>query len=232
MVWIIASLILTIILLTIGLDIKFKDINKIKEVGYSKELKVITDKFPENEKVCKEILSRIGNETTKIEKEENTATSLYMVMPNKIIIGNIQDSCTRIQTIAHECIHSIQNKKILKFNFIYSNFYLLFFLAVCILSIFRIVDKNIMYILLTAQMLSGAIYFTVRSFIEIDAMTKAPYLAKEYMNSARCANDEEINLLQDKYTEINKIGIKLYVYILACKTIIKTLICSVIIQLV
>ena len=81
-------------------------------------------------------------------------------------------------------------------------------------------------------MLSGNIYFTVRSFIEIDAMTKAPYLAKEYMNSTRCAEDKEIKLLQDKYEEINKIGIKLYVYILACKAIIKTLICSVIMQLI
>ena len=35
-------------------------------------------------------------------------------------IANINKTCTRIQTIAHECVHSIQNRKLLMFNFIFS----------------------------------------------------------------------------------------------------------------
>ena len=37
--------------------------------------------------------------------------SLYIVATNTILISNIKDTFTRVQTIAHECLHSIQNKK-------------------------------------------------------------------------------------------------------------------------
>lgn len=229
MFWIIIILLLTILVLTIGLDVKLKNISKIKEVGSNKELKNITDKFPENEDICKDILKILNNNSVEIESVENTTTSLFLIMQNKIIIGNIKDSCMRIQTIAHECIHSVQNKKILKFNFIYSNFYLLFFFVICILSIFKIVDKNIMYLFFIIQIFSGFIYFVIRSFLEIDAMTRAPYLAQKYIEENSSINKYEEEQLINEYEKINKIGIKLYIYILALKMIVKLLIYSLII---
>lgn len=229
MFWIILSLILTIIILKIGLDIKIKDVNKIKEIGYDKDLNKITNKLPENEEICKSILKMLNNSEVKIEKEENSKTSLYMVMQNKIIIGNIKDSFTRIQTIAHECIHSIQDKRMLKFNFIFSNIYILYFLIACILAIFNVVDKDAIGIILIVQILSGIIYFTIRSFLEIDAMTRAPFLAEKYIENSNILSKEERKLINGKYEEINKIGIKLYIFTLEIKCILKTLILSILI---
>lgn len=231
MFWIILSLILTIIILKIGLDVKIKDINKIKEIGYDKDLNKITNKLPENEEVCKSILKMLNNSEVKIEKEENSKTSLYMVMQNKIIIGNIKDSFTRIQTIAHECIHSIQDKRMLKFNFIFSNIYILYFLIACILAIFNVVDKDAIGIILIVQILSGIIYFTIRSFLEIDAMTRAPFFAEKYIENSNILSKEERKLINEKYEEINKIGIKLYIFTLGVKCTLKTLILSILITI-
>ena len=108
--------IVAIILLKIGLNIHFKDVQKIKEIGYDKELNKIGNKFPTNIEICKNILEKLNNKDVKIEEDKDSKTSLYIAISNKIIIADIQDTFTRIQTIAHECLHSVQNRKILLFN--------------------------------------------------------------------------------------------------------------------
>lgn len=227
--YIIIILIVTIILLTLGLDIRIKDLKNIKEKAYDKSLVEITNKLPENEEICTQILRILKNENVTIQKEENSKTSLYMVMSNKIIIGNIKESFTRIQTIAHECIHSVQNKKMLKFNFIFSNVYLLYYALVIICTILKIPQSTeLNYILLIIQIMLSLVYIIIRSYIEIDAMTRAPYLAKDYLNLTNL-NIEEKHIINSNYEELNKIGIKLYVYTLAVKCIIRTLIYSLII---
>ena len=152
---------------------------KIKEVIENKRLNELTDKFPENVDICKSILKDIDNEDVKIEEDKDTKTSLYLVMSNKIIIANNRDSFTRIQTIAHECIHSIQSKKMLMFNYIYSNIYLLYFAVISILTVFKVVNN----LMLQVEILTilGLIYYFIRSMLEFDAMIKAKYLAKDYI---------------------------------------------------
>ena len=229
--YIIIILIGTIILLTLGLDIKIKDLKNIKEKAYDKSLVEITNKLPENEEVCKKILEILKNENVTIQKEDDSKTSLYMVMQNKIIIGNIKNSFTRIQTIAHECIHSIQNKNILKFNFIFSNIYLLYFAVAIICTMLKIPKSiEISYILLLIQIMLSLIYIIIRSYIEIDAMTRAPYLSKDYLNLTNLSKEEK-QIINSNCEELNKIGIKLYVYTLCIKCIIRTLIYSLIISL-
>ena len=49
----------------------------------------------------------------KVEENGDNEASLYIAVTNKILIANISNTYTRIQTIAHECLHSIQNKKII-----------------------------------------------------------------------------------------------------------------------
>ena len=56
-------------------------------------------------------------------------------------------------------------------------------------------------------MLFTLIEFSVRSFLEIDAMTKAKYLAKEYMEKSKLCTEGEKNKLLKEYESINKIGI-------------------------
>ena len=118
MEWIIIVIsLVTIILLKIGLNVHFNDIKKIKNIGEDKELKKIADKFPENKEICEEILKKLNNKNIKIEESSDTKSSFYIVIGNKIVIANIKDTFSRIQTSAHECLHSIQNRNILLFNF-------------------------------------------------------------------------------------------------------------------
>ena len=179
---------------------------KIKEVIENKRLNELTDKFPENVDICKSILKDLNNEDVKIEEDKDTKTSLYLVMSNKIIIANNRDSFTRIQTIAHECIHSIQSKKMLMFNYIYSNIYLLYFAVISILTVFKVVNN----LMLQVEILTilGLIYYFIRSMLEFDAMIKAKYVAKDYMEKCNCCTNEEIQEIVEGYDKLNNIGIK------------------------
>ena len=219
-------MIFVIVILKFGLDIKIKDIRKIKELRADEEKNKILKNFPNNYEVCQGILNILDNKNVKIEeeKDEKSTTSLYMVMQNKILIGNVKDSFTRIQTIAHECIHSIQSKKLLKFNFIISNINALYFVIVCILALFNVTNREINNILLIVLTLIQFIFFVVRNFLEVDAMTRAEFLAKEYIDKTKLLNERDANKIDSKYKEINKMGIKLYTFTLACQSMIKPII--------
>ena len=103
------------------------NIKEIKKLVDNKKLDELAGKYPSNVEICKDILKKLNNENVKIEEDINANTTMYLVMSNKILIANLKNSCTRIQTIAHECLHSIQDKKILWANFIFANIYLLYF---------------------------------------------------------------------------------------------------------
>ena len=227
MVIIIISVI-AIILLKVRLNIHVKDIQKIKEIGYDKELNRIGNKFPTNIEICKKILEKLNNKGVKIEEDKDSKTSLYIAISNKIIIADIQDTFTRIQTIAHECLHSIQNRRILLFNFIFSNVFLLYFIVAIFLILFNV--GNAMIYIQTFFIL-GIIYCTVRMYLENEAMSKAIYVAKEYMKDyqqdSKNVTDEEIEILVNKFAELNKIGIPLTNFQLVMVTIIKAIILGV-----
>ena len=199
-----------LICLAIIYDLRISNIKKIKSLGFSKELNEITNKLPENKVVCEEILKMLKNDKkVKVieDKDKNAKASLYIVATNTISIANIKNSCTRIQTIAHECIHSIQNKRILMFNFIYSNIYIIYFMAICVLTFFNKIQNPMLQVYVLT--LLSFIYYKVRSFLEIDAMTKAPYLANEYMIKSEILEKEEIGKIMNSYKKINSIGIKM-----------------------
>ena len=107
-------IILLIIIVLVGLVLRYIfDVNmkKIKEIGTDTELDELTKKYPDNIDICKEYLKMLENEDVNIEEDRNSNSTLYLVMSNKIFIANLRESYTRIQTIAHECLHSIQSKK-------------------------------------------------------------------------------------------------------------------------
>lgn len=225
---IIVSIVLLSILALVY-DFKISKIKKLKELGFSKKLNEITNKLPENKVVCEEILKQLHNENNvKVveNQDKNAKASLYIVVTNTISIANIKESCSRIQTIAHECIHSIQNKKILMFNFIYSNIYILYFTIICILTIFNKVSNHMLQIFILT--LLSFIYYKVRSYLEIDAMTEAPYVAKEYMENSNLLKKEEIDEIMNCYKTINNIGIKMVNLQFFANCILKIIIYSVI----
>ena len=206
----IVIMVISIILLKIGLNIHLKDIKQIKEIGYDKELNKIASKFPENKEICTKILEKLGNQKVKIEEEKDSKTSLYIAVSDKIIIANIKDTFTRIQTIAHECMHSVQSRTMLLFNFIFSNIFIVYFLAAIFLVIFNVLGG---FIFIQIYIGVAIVSYAVKSYLETDAMTKAFYVAKEYMEEYGRKNEvitkEEINLLLNNMEKLNKIGIPL-----------------------
>lgn len=201
------------------------NIKKIKEYTKKTPLDEITNKFPENKAICKSILKKLKNEKVNIKENEdkNNKTSLYIAISDTIFIANIKESFTRIQTIAHECIHSVQSKKMLLFNFIYSNIYMLYFGIVLILTIFGVIKNT--YIQLIILTLMSFIYYIIRSYLETDAMIKARYIAeyymKQYIKKERVCSEKDVEKICNKYDEMNSIGIPTYNFILALNCIIK-----------
>ena len=81
---IILSVIVAMILLTIGLSIKLGDFKKLKEVAGSEELNTIAQKFPSNADICKQILKNLKNEEVKIEESELEQTKTLVDLRNRL----------------------------------------------------------------------------------------------------------------------------------------------------
>lgn len=207
---ILISSIVVLILCAVLFKVSIKNLKTIKTIGEDKELNEITNVLPENEQICKEILCMLGNDKVKIKQgAQDSKTSLYVVATNSIIIANIKNTFTRIQTIAHECIHSIQDKRLLWFNFIFSNIYLIYFAIITVLALFnKLPFTNIFAIVLVIM---SAILYIVRSYIEADAMLRARHVAKEYMETKQdLISKENIDVVVKNYDLINDKGVKLY----------------------
>ena len=216
--------IISLIVLKFAFGIKIKDINKIKKIGNDKELNDIANNLPSNQKICEKILQMLGNNSVKIDvvEDKNKSLTYYSVISNSIIITNIKDTFTRIQTIAHECIHSTQNKRTLLFNFIFSNIYLIYFVAVCALTIFNVLEPSMLQVFIL--FILGIVFYVVRSYLETDAMTKALYLAKEYMLENGNISKEDMEQVIKGYKELNKLGIPMTNYLLFSKVISRIII--------
>lgn len=220
---IIAIFILIIILLIVA---KVYDINirKLKHFAEDEETKLnkITERYPSNIEICKYILNKLNNKNVKIEEDEKSDTCLYIAPTNKIVIGNVKNSYTRIQTIAHECLHSVQSRKILLFNFIFSNIYLLYFIITLTLAIFNKLPYKMLFF--SVMIILSYIYYFVRSYLENDAMIKAKYLAKEFMEEIQISSKDEISRIVDSFDKLNDMGIKTVNFQLMFETLIKTII--------
>ena len=225
------NLIIIIMLLAVVLLVlaKVYDINmrKLKQfVEYEeKKFNKLIEGYPSNIEICKYILNKLNNSTVKIEEDKEAKTSMYIALSDKIIIADVKNSYTRIQTIAHECLHSVQKRKMQVFNFIYSNIYLLYFVIVTILAILNKLQDPMLYIAI--MILFSYIYYFVRSYLENDAMIKARYVAKEYMEEIKISSQNDIANIITSYDKLNDIGIKTVNYQLMLETLIKVIILAI-----
>lgn len=222
-------IVLLIIVIVMYLILRFIfdfNMKKIKELGEDKELDKLTQKYPENVEICKWYLKKLKNKNVKIEEDKNSNATLYLVMSNKIFIANLKESYTRIQTIAHECLHSIQSKKLLWFNFIFSNVYLVYFGVICILALLKILPMKMTF--LSIFIVFSLVYYAVRTYLENDAMIKARFLAKEYMQEKAISTREEIDKIVNKYDELNDIGIRCTNFQFLSNILVKIIILAVI----
>lgn len=212
-----------VLLIILGIIFEL-NVKKIKEIGENKELDNLTKAFPDNIEICNKILDKLGNKNVKIKEDKESKTSLYVVINNTITIANIKDSFTRIQTIAHECIHSTQSKKMIWFNFIFTNIYILYFLIIVILALLKVnVDETL---LLAILILMGSVQYCIRSMLETDAMIKARFVAKEYLEEEQICSKEQINIIVNEYDKLNNTGIKLVNFDIIARNIVKVIIYS------
>ena len=195
--------VITIVILKIMLGSNKKI---IMQIANNEKLNNIVKKFPENIDICKDILKKLRNNKVKIEEQENT-NCFYFIATDKIILNKDKKYFTRVQTIAHECIHSTQNKKILWFNYIFANLLNIFWLIITILTIIGVITQ---YALFSAIILICIIvFYVIRSYLEIEAMTKAKYIAKEYLEEKQVKETDEI---VEEYEKLNDVGIKYTCY--------------------
>ncbi len=195
--------IISIIILNILMS---SNIKKMKEIATNEKLNKLTEKYPSNIEICKELLEKVDNKNVKIEENVNSEATLYIAISNKILIGNMHNSFTRIQTIAHECLHSIQDRKLLIFNFVFSNIYFLYYIICCILIILKYLPNELLF--LNIFLILSFIYYTIRIFLENDAMIKAEYLSKQYLEEKNISNKIEIKEIVKGFKDLNKEIIK------------------------
>lgn len=205
-------LIVAAIIAILSIILKFlfgANLKKLKKITENEKLDKVIEKYPDNTEVCEWFLKKLKNEKVKIQEDEQSDASLYLVVGNTIKIGKIGQSFTRIQTIAHECIHSIQSKKLLIANFILSNLYFLYFIVMVFLRFGKneIIVEN-QSIILFSFMALGLCFYAIRTYLENDAMIKARYLAKQYLEEQKISNEKEIDEIIESYDKMNDIGIK------------------------
>ena len=195
--------IISIIILNILMS---SNIKKMKEIATNEKLNKLTEKYPSNIEICKELLEKVDNKNVKIEENVNSETTLYIAISNKILIGNMHNSFTRIQTIAHECLHSVQDRKLLIFNFVFSNIYFLYYIICCILIILKNLPNELLF--LNIFLILSFIYYTIRTFLENEAIIKAEYLIKKYLEEKNIKNKIEIKEIVKGFKDLNKEIIK------------------------
>ena len=195
--------ILSIIIISILMNTSVK---KLEKIALDEQLNQISDKYPSNTEICKTILRKLKNEKVKIEENKASESTMYIAVQDKISIGNTHKSFTRIQTMAHECLHSIQERKLLICNFIFSNIYLFYFVIMVILLVFKIIQNKMLF--LNIFLIISFIYYVVKIYLENDAMIKAEYLAKEYIEEQKITTKEENAKLITGFKELNKGCIK------------------------
>lgn len=200
-IFILVVIIIVILKIMLGSNKKI-----IMQIANNEKLNNIVKKLPENIDICKDILKKLRNNKVKIEEQENT-NCFYFIATDKNILNKDKKYFTRVQTIAHECIHSTQNKKILWFNYIFANLLNIFWLIITILTITGVITQ---YALFSAIILICIIvFYVIRSYLEIEAMTKAKYIAKEYLEENQVKETDEI---VEEYEKLNDVGIKYTCY--------------------
>ena len=214
--------ILILILTKIGLNIKIKNLKLLKTRTNEKARK-IAEKFPSDEKMCSDILKKIGNNSeVKIIKNEEYNSCLYTIYNNTITVGKFKEDYIKPQTISHECVHACQSKIMLWFNFIISNIFNLFFIVTLILAIFNKLPNTNLFLIILAGI--AFIQYVIRNALEMEAMTRAPYISKEYLRENNILTDEEIRNLLEEYEDVNRVGIPITNYSLILKNIVKVII--------
>lgn len=175
----------------------FKKLNIFKkDSDLSKHANEIMNTVEENTLACKNILALISNNSTNIELINNSKTSYYVFLTDKIYLSNNdknKNNFTRIGMIAHECIHSVQSKILQWINFLSSNLEMIFFVILIILKLFNFLNLELIIIYSVISLIS----IITRNFLEVEATVKSVNLSKKYLS--KILNDSQLNEIIDLY---------------------------------
>ena len=175
----ICTIICTIILFLVC-NVKTKPETAVYHDGVSE----VVEKIGDNKQIAKEILKFIGNDKTQVEEnvDPKIKASFYNFNTDKITIKNTEDlkDCSRVIHIAHECIHSIQNKKLGFTHFILSNIQILYFLGIFIYFFYNR-NLDLRFNLLLIQLFIFILTFFIKVTLESDATYRGPELAFTYL---------------------------------------------------
>ena len=215
-------IIITAFTICLVLAVIFKlNIKQNKNLAEDEELNSIAKKFPNNIEICKRILKKLDNENVQIEEDTNAKDCLYIAITNKIIIAGTQTNFTRIQTIAHECIHSIQERRIQLSNFIISNIRIVYFIICSVLVALKIIPEEYKITVIVIYMMISFMGYVLRVYLENDAMIRARYIAEEYILEQNKCQESEIRKILNGFDKINNMGIKGVNYSLMLEICIK-----------
>lgn len=99
---------------------------------------------------------------------------------------------------------------------------MLYFLVISILTLCSVITRP--YVFLCILIIMSLIQYSIRSMLETDAMTRARYVAKEYLEENNICSKENINKIVTQYDRLNDTGIKLVNFNILAKNIIKIII--------
>ena len=202
------------------------NIKNLKKLGKNDRLDNAVEKYGSDQEICKDILKILNVENVKIHVDLESDSTFYMAVPNKIYIGNSKKTFARIQTMAHECIHSSQDRRLQVFNNIFSNIYNIYYLISIILLIIKKTVDNM--VVINIFLILSLVYYTIRIYLENDAMLRAKEISKKYMESKNISSYEEIQEIIEEYEKINKEAVKYLNYSFLANILIKVIIFEII----
>lgn len=223
---VIISCLITLVVLKISLNVSFKDIKSLKN-SFSESLEKLSNKFPSNEEICREILKKLNNKSdVKIKYEPEYTSCLYTIFNNTITLGKFKQEYIKIQTIAHECIHSCQSRITLWSNFIFSNIYLIYFAYILIFGFLNKLTYSNMHLIILIFL--SIIQYILRFTLEYETMIKARFISKEYIEENKILDKTEEEKLLKEYDEINNIAIPFVNFYTISVNIIKIILFSIV----
>ncbi len=165
--------IIIFIILGIMFDVNIK---KIKQIGEDKELDILTQKYPENIEICKWYLRKLKKKC-KIEEDEKSNATLYLVTSNKIFIANLKKVILEYKQLHMNVYIQFKTKNyygLILYFLIYIYYILLLFF---LLGIFKVLPYKMLF--MAIFLILSLVYYAVRTYLENDAMIKARFLAKK-----------------------------------------------------
>ena len=170
------------------------------------EIDKLLSTIPDNYTLAQQILELLNNKNTKVQIKDNIKGNYYAFVNDTIYISSIASNTSgdnKPIVIAHECRHSIQNKKIQLVNTIISNI-VLFLIVLSIILIFFNIDITTLVIIATS------FNIVIREYLELDATYNSLKILLEYISKYH--SNLDINCIYNYYLKKIKLALILYFF--------------------